>query len=832
MSFIVSLLVFLVASVVFMVCRASGKVLSIGLAVVLFLITGLSGLGVVFNVIMWLAFLVLALPLNVGSIRRQYITSRVLRFYKHSKPAMSNTEKEALESGTVGWEGDLFAGSPDWSKLYAYTNSELTDEEQAYLDNEVERLCEKINNWEINITPVGLPGPIWSELLNGGFFGMKIPKEYGGLGFSSRAYSAVIGKIASANGSVGTVSSVPNSLGPGELLLHYGTEEQKDYYLPRLASGKEVPCFALTSPLAGSDAGAMQDFGVVCEAELQGIKQLCIRLNFSKRYITLAPVATILGLAFKLYDPDHLLGAEDSIGITCAIIPVSTPGIRIGRHHLPLNAAFPNGPVQGRDVLISVNQIIGGRAQAGSGWRMLMECLADGRGVSIPSIVTGGVKTAVLATGAYARIRKQFNCSLNQFEGVATPLSEMVSLGVLNEAMCRFVTSSLDAGERPAVAAGISKLHVGEMGRVVVNHAMDINAGRAICLGPNNYMSQYYIETPIGITVEGANILTRNMIIFGQGAVRCHPFILKEMKAAAISDKAESLKQFDDVFFGHAMYYLQNIANSLWLGLSGARTVKTVLPKLAKYERIYSRYSAVLAMLTDTTIITLGAALKRCENLSARLGDLLSYLYLGSAALKFYHDNQSVDGLLDVMHCIHQDLCFKLQQTVSEILDNLPMRFKWLFRFYCFPLGKRIKAPSDHVRMKVAKLIAEPSALRDCLMANLYMAPNDNNPAAKLNAALQTLIDFDPIEKKIMQAVKKNELDGYCFDEWLASAKEKQVVTEEEYEMALGAYRIRMELITVDDFSYAELMTDYTRGVADRVTGETADSTVYVKDVQ
>jgi acyl-CoA dehydrogenase len=802
---LLSIVIFLAVFLILLLKRASGIVLAIGLVTTLLLITVLASFGMILNIIFWAILLLILLPANISSIRKKYFTSKVFAIYKSSKPTMSRTEQEALDSGTVGWEGDLFAGKPDWNKLYTYPVSTLSQVEQEFLDGPVEALCKNIDGWSIENSPVGLPEGVWNYLLNNKFFSMNIPTEYGGLGFGSRAYSEVVTKLGGINGSVSIVSSVPNSLGPAELLLHYGTEEQKNYYLPRLANGEEVPCFALTSALAGSDASGMQDYGVVCEEELNGEKQLCIRLNFAKRYITLAPVATILGLAFKLYDPNHLLGDIEDIGITCALIPVNTKGVSIGRYHLPLRASFPNGPVIGENVLISIEQIIGGRAQAGGGWRMLMECLADGRGVSIPSIVIGACKSIVLATTAYTRVRKQFNSSLMQFEGITKPLAEIVASTFVVESVRRFITSALDAGERPAVAAGIAKLHVSEIGRTVINHAMDINAGKGICRGPGNYLNNAYFGIPVGITVEGANILTRNMIIFGQGAMRCHPYILAEVTATEITDAKESLDKFDQAFSGHLMYYLQNIASSFILGLTNGRFAACSDSNMSRYEQIYSRFSAVLAMLTDTTIISLGSALKRRENISARLGDMLSYLYMGSAALKYSHSNQIAD--LDVvMTYIHKDLAYKLQVATDEIINNLPIKGRWLLRLICLPFGRGIKPPSDNLAMEIAEIISKPSALRDALAENLYMEPNDNNPGAKLGAALDTLIKFDPIERKIIKAVKNKEIAGYSFAAWIEAALENAIITQDEYDFAKHAYALRMDLIAVNDFSMEEII--------------------------
>ena len=789
--------------------RSSLNVFMIGTITFLIISSLLLSFSWVSNVIILLLYVCPLCVFSITPIRQKLLSQLALKFYQKAKPSMSKTEKEALDSGTVGWEAELFSGQPDWDKLLNKPSSHLTSEEQEFLDNQVQTLCEKINEWEINLSPAGLKQEIWDYLKNNQFFSMIIPKKYGGLAFSARAHSEVITKIASANGSAGTVTSVPNSLGPAELLLHYGSEEQKNYYLPRLASGEEIPCFALTSTLAGSDAGAMQDFGIVCQCQIDGKDSLGIRLNFSKRYITLSPVATLLGLAFKLYDPDHLLGEQEDLGITCALIPVNTPGVETGRYHLPIYSAFPNGPVCGKDVIISIDQVIGGQEQVGCGWRMLMECLANGRGVSIPSMINGYMKRLTLSTGAYARIRRQFNTHIGEFEGVSSVIARMVANTFKGEAMRCFITSALDNGERPAVAAAISKYHTTEIGRQVAIDAMDIHGGRAICMGPSNYVVQSYVESPIGVTVEGANILTRNMMIFGQGVMRCHPFVLDELTASANANSVEALKGFDRAFWGHVGFYLSNCVRSLVLSLGGSFWVKSpVSGRLAKYYKLFTRFSANLAWLADSGLLIVGASLKRRESLSARLGDLLSYLYIGSSVLKYY-DEQANETLLPVIEYICHDLCYQMELTVSALIKNYPFRFKWLLKFFVLPRGRKLSPPTDNLSSKVAQLVMAPSHLRDRFSMNTYMTPKDNNPSGQMNAALDIIISATSTEKKLHKALRKNMLHGYTYTEWVMSAVESHVLTQDEANQLMEVDLLRQRLIAVDDFSKTDLLRMY-----------------------
>ncbi|MBM2829383.1 MAG: acyl-CoA dehydrogenase, partial [Gammaproteobacteria bacterium] len=557
---------------------------------------------------LWLCFLLIFVPLLVFPLRRNLISTRLFDLYRKLLPAMSDTEREALEAGNVWWDAELFSGKPDWKKLLSMPIPTLSQEEQAFLDGPVEELCRMLDDWHITHERYDLPSEVWEFIKQKRFFAMIIPKHYGGLEFSALAHSAVVMKLSSRSVTAAVTVMVPNSLGPGILLMQYGTKEQKEYYLPRLASGDEIPCFALTGPEAGSDAGGMQDYGIVSRGEFEGKQNvLGILVTWNKRYITLGPVATLLGLAFKLYDPEHLLGDKENLGIALALIPTKHPGVNIGRRHFPLNIPFQNGPNNGNDVFIPMDWVIGGQDRIGQGWRMLMECLSDGRGISLPALSTGAGKFASRTTGAYARIRKQFNVSIGEFEGVQEFLARIGGLTYMMESARVLTLGSLDQGEKPSVITAIIKFHLTESMRQVVNDAMDVHGGKGIMLGPRNYLARSYQSIPVGITVEGANILTRSMIIFGQGAIRCHPYVLTEMQAVANPDANAGLKQFDQAIFGHIGFTISNVVRTLLLGLSNARLCRAPhADDTAKYYRQLTRMSSAFAMLADMAMLILG----------------------------------------------------------------------------------------------------------------------------------------------------------------------------------------------------------------------------------
>lgn len=794
--------------------RASLSVWTIALGLFLILLSFFSSIATALLTLFWLLFVVIFIPLNVIPLRRQLISKRILNFYRKVMPNLSETEREALTAGNVDWTADLFSGMPDWNKLRAFPLSQLSEEEQAFLDGPVEKLCSMIDNWTISQT-MQIPDTILDFLKKEGFFGLIIPKDHGGKEFSAIAHSQILTKVAEVSVAVATVIAVPNSLGPAELLLHYGTEEQKNYYLPRLATGEEIPCFALTSPVAGSDASGITDNGVVCKAKFADKEQLCIRLNWDKRYITLSPIATVIGLAFKLYDPDYLLGKKTKIGITCALIPAHLPGIVTGSRHYPLHSAFPNGPAQGHDVLIPIDWIIGGVKMAGNGWRMLMESLAAGRSISLPSMVTGGSRKVALASGAYARIRRQFNTYIGHFGGIEEILARLAGRTYTMEAVRHFTVSIVDQHQKPAVASAISKCHTTEMSFLNIKDAITLHGGKGICMGPHNYLAQGYIEQPISITVEGANILTRSMIIFGQGAIRCHPYVLKEMNAVQNSDAKQGLKDFDRAIFAHIGFLFSNIVRCLLLGITNGRIARRerlkkvegiedrrLIQKINFYYQRLTRFSSVLALLSDSAMMTMGGELKRKEKLSARLGDLLSYLYIASSVLKYFESTSTNwKSEMPIIEWICQDLLYQIQTEINHFLLNSPNRIlAILLRIFTFPWGARLKPPSDALGAKVAKLLLEPSVLRKRLAKGGYQTSNSNNPIAELENIMAHVIAAEPLEKKVLQARHEKIIQGNNFQELITDAVSKSILTSAEAHQLLAVEAERMRVIHVDDF--------------------------------
>jgi acyl-CoA dehydrogenase len=748
-----------------------------------------------------------ALPLLLPAIRKPYITAPLLRFYTKILPPLSETERVALESGTVGFEGELFSGRPDWDRLLSQPRPVLTDEEQAFLDGPTEQLCRMIDDWDITHVHADLPPELWEFIKRERFFGMIIPKEYGGLGFSALAHHKVIQKISSISTVVSSTVGVPNSLGPGELLMHYGTEEQKQHYLPRLADGREVPCFALTGPFAGSDATSIPDYGIVCTGEWNGASVVGVKLTFEKRYITLAPVATVIGLAFRMYDPDGLIGDTTDIGITLALLPRDTPGVEVGRRHFPLNSPFQNGPVEGREVFIPLSQLIGGEDFAGQGWRMLVECLSVGRAITLPSTASGGAKMGAIATGAYARIRKQFGLSIGRFEGVAEALARIAGKAYAISALAQATASAVDRGEKPAVPSAIAKYHCTEMGRDVVIDAMDVHGGKGIVLGPRNYLGRAWQATPISITVEGANIMTRSLMIFGQGAILCHPWVLKEMKAALLPDEADRLEEFDRNLFGHIGFAISNAVRSLWFGLTSARLGKAPGDDYTRrYYRKLNRYSAVLALCADTSMLLLGGKLKFKESLSGRLGDVLSHLYIASAMLKRYEDEGRPVGDRPLLAWAFHDSVHRMETSLSAALRNFPIRpVGWLLWLLVFPLGRRAQAPSDRLGHKAASLLMSPGDARDRLAEGVFTTPGANNPAGRVNSYLPKVILAEPVERKFMKALKHSDIEALDFGAQLDEGVREGWITAEERAQLEELREMTLDAITVDDFEAWEL---------------------------
>lgn len=739
--------------------------------------------------------------------RQTFFSQPLFKFFRKALPRMSKTEKDALNAGTVWWDGELFSGRPDWNQLYQMPLSELTTEEQAFLDGPVQELCELIDDWKITQKDKDLPPHIWEFIKTNRLFGLIIPRRYGGLDYSALAHSSVVMKVASKSISAAVTIMVPNALGPAKLLLSYGTQEQKDYYLPRLAKGEEIPAFALTSPTAGSDAGGMTDSGVICYGKYEGKKTLGIRLNWEKRYITLGPVCTLLGLAFKLYDPDHILSDTNELGITLALIPTKSKGISIGRRHNPLNQTFQNGPNRGKDVFIPLDYIIGGQEMIGHGWSMLMESLADGRSISLPALSTGSCKLASHAVGAYAHIRKQFNSPIGYFGGVSEALTRIAANTYLLDACRRLTISSLDVGEKPSVISAMVKYHMTEKMRSVVNDAMDVYGGAAICLGPRNIMGRVYQAVPISITVEGANILTRCMIIFGQGVIRSHPYVYKEIDSVNTENYQQALRKFDKVFNAHLWHFLKTLLSAIRHSITDGKfsSIPENLPKeniSYGYFQKLNRLSSAFAVLCDYCLFSLGGKLKRMENLSGRFADILSYLYMASAVLKRYqHDRfPTQDKVLVEWNC--QQLLYQSQEAFMGILNNLPNRWMAkILQWTLFPFGRPYQQPNDQLSKQVATLILSPSTARNKLTEGIYLSDDPETPIGRLDDALVKIITAESHEKQLSEWAKQHNYQGMGEVDLIELALREGAIDQSQYEDLVKANTARSDVIKVDDFS-------------------------------
>lgn len=759
--------------------------------------------------LLWLMLIIKSCIFVLPELRRKWFSAPLFAWFRRTLPPLSQTERDAIDAGTVWWDGELFSGRPNWNTLLAYPKAQLSEEEQAFIDGPTEQLCAMVSDWQIS-QDLDLPPEAWAFIKEQGFFALIIPKAYGGKGFSAYAHSQVAMKLATRSGDLASTVMVPNSLGPAELLLHYGTEAQRNHYLPRLARGDEIPCFALTGPLAGSDAGSMPDTGIVCKGQWQGQEVLGLRLNWEKRYITLGPVATLLGLAFKAYDPEHLLGDVDDLGISLALIPTDTPGVEIGKRHLPLGAAFMNGPNSGKDVFIPLDYLIGGQAMLGKGWMMLMNCLSVGRSISLPAVGTGAAKYTSLVTGQYARIREQFNVPLAAFEGIQESLARIAGNAWLMDSARILTAKAVDLGEKPSVLSAILKYHLTERGRECIQHAMDVHGGKGIIMGPNNYLGRNWQGAPIFITVEGANILSRNLMIFGQGAIRCHPFVLKEMALAGREDHDQALKEFDALVLRHISFAMGNAASTLILGLGLGHFEKAPGDALSQgYFRALNRQAAAFALLADLCMMLLGGSLKRRERLSARLGDVLSHLYLSSAALKHYYDQASPDHLQPLLRWAMEENLGQSEKALDRLLDNFPNRFLGCaLRLLVFPFGRRHTGPSDELDAEVAALIgrAQGDPALEALLSGCYRPENPEDPVGALHHASQQLVASEPLQHTLHQALKSGQVVPAPGQSPIDAALQAGVLQASEALTLHAAERARRRVIDVDAFDKDALL--------------------------
>jgi len=759
----------------------------------------------------WLPFIALAI-LSVRAVRRKLIVAPVFATVRKILPKVSDTEAQALEAGTVGFDAELFSGTPDWNKLRSIPPIELSAEERAFLDGPTEELCRMISDWQVRHTLRDIPDEIWDFVKSHGFLGMLISKAHGGLGFSAQAQSLILGKIASRSPDVVTIVMVPNSLGPGELIEKYGTDAQKHHYLPRLAKGEEVPCFSLTGPTSGSDAATMRDIGYVTRGTYQGRETLGVRLSWDKRYITLGPKATLVGLAFRLFDKDNLLGKGEDVGITLALIPADHPGVNIGRRHLPSGAAFPNGPNWGRDVFIPIDWVIGGEAMCGHGWRMLMECLSAGRAISLPSSATAGAKMMLRVTSAYARIRKQFGLPVSRMEGVEEPLVRIVEAAYVNEAARAMTAAMVSRGERPSVISALMKYQTTEKMRRAVNDAMDIHGGRGICDGPANYLQSAYQMVPVGITVEGANILTRTLITFAQGALRSHPFLYKEVQAAQDADRARGLTAFEAAFNKHIAFSLSNATGAFFHNVTGGALASSPdgALRMSHWYRQLSRASRSYAFVADLTVALLGGGLKTKQKITGRMADALSELYMLAATLKRYGDDGRPAGDEHIVELAAQNALYRFQEALDGVIANFPVGWaRPLMRVVVFPLGRRFRPASDALAHKVALHALPPGEARDRLTRNIYVSRDVEDPTGILEVTLEKVIAAEAIEKKLEKAIRDGLVRRYHGIDWFAEAEANGIITADEAEQLREVERLVARVIAVDHFDPAEVKPNY-----------------------
>lgn len=778
--------------------RIIGSVITIAVAIFTALIV------TPWALILGIPLIALSIIILFAPLRFNLITKPAYKTLANSMPSISTTEQEALEAGTSWWEKELFMGAPDWSQFEKYPYPTLSAEEQSFIDNEVELLCSMLDEWEIHHHLKDLPPEVWQFIKDKGFLGLIIPKSFGGKEFSSFAQSRIMSKIASRSLTTAVSCMVPNSLGPGELLMHYGTDAQKQQYLPGLAKGEEIPCFGLTSPEAGSDAGAIPDSGVVCYGEYEGAQVLGLRMNFSKRWITLAPIATVVGLAFKLYDPDGLLGDKDKIeyGITCALIPASHAGVKIGARHYP-GSPFMNGTVEGEDVFIPIDWIIGGQENAGKGWRMLMECLGVGRGISLPALATAAGEMSYLTVGAFAKIRQQFNISVGKFEGVQEATSEIASDAYMLEAFRYLVTCGLNQGGTPAVMTAMAKYYATETMRKVVNHGMDIAGGRAIQLGPRNFLALTYQAIPIAITVEGANILTRSLMIFGQGSMRCHPYLFEELQLLQSEDKNNSVKKFDDLLFKHLAYTFNRGARSFAYGWTGGSSdaPQSADQFTASYYKTINRFSANFALVSDMSLGLLAGDLKRKEMLSGRLADIHAHLFISTAILKFYEAGQKTEAEQLHAKLALQKAFLNIQEAFWGLFENFPAKLPAaLVKWICFPFGRVISKPDDELKQQVAELMMQEHPFREQLKHHVFYSTKANDVTGRLEHTFQILRTLEPLWDKFKKAESKGKFKGLTFEENIQQAIKEGFISESEAQQLLQYNAIRFDSMLTDVF--------------------------------
>lgn len=800
-------LIYLVFTLIVLYRVMNPLVWELGSVFYLVIATFAIGLPWIVGFVLW-AFILVALLIVYMEPVRTVIADRLYKTAGKSVPKLSKTEEEALNAGDTWLERDIFTGTPDWDRL-SNISTELSAEEKSFLDNETQVLCGMLDEWEISQAQ-DLPEKVWAYLKENRFFGLVIPKTFGGKGFSARAHSDVVLKIATRSGVAAVTVMVPNSLGPGELINYYGTEEQKAYYLPRLAKGIDIPCFALTEPGAGSDATSIQSDAIVVEKKVDGKSVLGLNITLDKRWITLAPVATLVGLAVNVKDPDGLL-KEGTEGITCVLVPRETKNLEIGNRHLPGNQPFMNGTVRGKDIFVPISSVIGGQKEIGNGWQMLVECLSIGRSISLPALGAASSAVSYLTTGAFARLRRQFNVEIAQFEGVEEKLAEIAGLNYLINSTRLLTVAAVNEHKKPSVASAITKYFNTELARVVVNSAMDVHAGRSVVVGPRNYLTNFYQGIPISITVEGANIMSRNLLIFGQGSMACHPYIRDEFYAVANQDKAS----FRTIIWKHIQYFMQNFAKTVCTVWTGGLLISVPNNPMKREYQHLARLSYAYAWLADLSLIYLGGSLKRKERISARLADGLSYLYMAMAALRNAQRNDdNPDAQLHAQWAV--TYCFyHAQKSMIALCHNFPSKILgFLVRMIAFPFGQTMRYPTDKLDHKLARLMTENNHYRDYLKSIIYLSGDSKEPVDKMENAFQLLIKNDALAKKVgdLKRVKFGQLSSK-----LQEKVEKKELTQQEMDDLLAVEAARWDAILVDEFTFDSMKNSTFASVIEKI---------------
>ena len=751
-------------------------------------------MGWCLSLISWALLVSVAVIMHIPQVK-DLISSFLYKMVKSNIPKLSKTEEQALNAGDTWLEEDLFKGQPNWKRLHDIPEHQLSEQEQAFLDNEVHTLCGMLDDWQIS-QDCDLPPKVWDYMKKNRFFGLVIDKKYGGLGFSAKAHSDIVMKLATRSSVAAVTVMVPNSLGPGELLHYYGTDEQKKQYLPKLATGEEIPCFALTEPGAGRDATSIRSEAIVVKKKIDNKMTLGLSITLNKRWITLAPLASLIGLAVDLKDPNGLLKGVGEEGITCVLIPRNTKNLEIGNRHIPANQHFMNGTIRGKDIFVPIDTIIGGQKMAGQGWQMLVECLSIGRSISLPALGTASSCVAYLSTSAYAKIRRQFSIEIGKFEGVEEKIAEIAGLTYLINATRQLTVQAVDEHKKPSVASAITKYFNTENARIAVNDAMDIHAGRTVVLGPNNYLANYYMSAPISITVEGANIMTRNLLMFGQGSMACHPFVREEFYAISNEDK----KQFSKLLWAHIAYFMRNMARCVCSAFTGGLFVSAPNNGMKRSYKKLARLSHAFSWIADLSLITLGGELKRKERLSARLGDALGYLYMSMAVLKMYHDND--DNEHQKVHAMWAaDYCFyHAQKAMLDYTRNFPNKaLGILMRILAFPWGQTMKPASDKLESKLARLAMKNNHFRNRMKKNIFLTESPNDALDKVELAFQAILDNEHLYQKI------SDLKRYkfgCLKQRLAEKVEKGEMTKEEMDELVRVEKMRWDAVQVDEFDF------------------------------